>query len=441
MRRLIVVPPLLVIILCGFLAVSEERGETVTIENIRLGVDGEGETRIVLDVDRRPAFIVGPITGKNPEIAVHVEASHTLLGDNGAGMKPGIGLVESVSWGPSLITLHLAETALPVRQFILPPTKSVKHHRLVIDLASATEKDFAKAAEAFSAPPAEPPAPALLADVETQTAAAAAPAPSLKPSAATLPLAQEEAPVVAAPEAGKRPARRRPLIVLDPGHGGSEPGAIGQGGTAEDTVTLAFAQELRTRLTLRGYDVLLTRHDDTYVRHEDRIGLARERHADLFMSIHADSHPDHTLRGGSVYTLSERRSEKLEDDIRRDGNFVLFDVELSNDDGVSDILLDLAQSAALQNSDRLATSLISHMQPVMPLIKNPKRRGALLVLLSPDVPAVLVELAFISNDQDEANLTSLRWRQNAAEAIANGVDEYFAASDPAPRFAGTGNAG
>ncbi|NNU15030.1 N-acetylmuramoyl-L-alanine amidase [Parvularcula sp. ZS-1/3] len=447
MRRLLVLPPLLVVVLCGFLAVSEERGTPVEVQAVRLGVDGKGQTRIVLDLDRRPDFLVGPSVEAGPEIMVHLENATFAMGAGGAGMQPGKGVVDNLSYQPRLLRLALEEPALPSRQFILPPSGDIEHFRLVIDLDKVDQKAFAKEAASFRKPPEPEPAPAKEPKKDDPRVASGwtppsrsklvAP-PSLKPSKR----GQGEPEVLAydmpelPPEPTQPRVKERPLIVLDPGHGGYEPGSIGQGGTREEDVVLAFSKDLKRALLRRGYDVLLTREDDTYVKHEDRIGLARERQADLFMSIHADSNEDRSLRGASVYTLSARRSEKLEDEIRSHGQFQLFDVEVSNDDGVGDILLDLAQTATRHNSDRLATSLIDHMRPTMPLLKNPKRRGALLVLLSPDVPAVLVELAFMSNTSDEANLKSAAWRRTSAASIANGVEDYFNQAGVEDRLAG-----
>ena len=433
MRRLLVLPPLLVVLLCGFLAVSEDPGAGIEVHAIRMGEDAQGQTRIVLDLAERPQVVSGPLDTGGPEILIVPTGRHFVY-DDGAGNKSGLGAIDSVIYGPAKVRIRLARTALPTRTFILPPAGKIRHHRLVIDLDTAGADAFADAAAAFakelaavSAEPVDEPLPLA-------AAGRSVPPPSLKPQRLA-PMRAESFASLPRTETGIV-AKERPLIVLDPGHGGRDPGAEGQSGTLEDRVNLNYAVALKGILERRGYDVLLTRTDDVYVSHEDRIGLARDRHADLFMSIHADSHADHGLRGASVYTLSERRSQRLEDEIRREGKFVLYDVEVSRDDGVGDILLDLAQSATLQNSDRLATSLVDNMRGTMPLLKNPKRRGALLVLLSPDVPAVLVELGFLSNAKDEQNLRSRAWQQAAVTAIADGIDEYFDGGPIETRLAG-----
>ena len=456
MRRLFVLPPVLVVLLCGFLAVSEEQRTEVTIDAIRMGVNAEGQTRLVLDLDRRPDFIAGPVQKGRPEFLVYVDGGRFVLTPDGLGDLDGKGVIDNVAFGPGVVRLNLEAPALATRSFILAPAGEIEHFRLVVDLDPVPAEQFAEAAKQFREP-APKPEPESEPEPETEPVAQSSvtpegarverlarlvPPPSLKPRPQTtadvlteLANTDFEMPELP-PEPSEPLVRARPMIVLDPGHGGHDPGSVGQTGAEEEDVVLAFSKTLAAQLRARGYDVLLTRNDDSYVLHQDRIGLAREQGADLFMSIHADSLEDRGVRGASIYTLSDQRSAKLENDIRDEGDFVLFDVAVSSQDGVGDILLDLAQSASRQNSDRLANALIDNMRPTMPLLKNPKRRGALLVLLSPDVPAVLVELGYMSNGADEANLTSARWRRSAAVSIADGVDDYFEGTGVEAQLAG-----
>ncbi|MEM6747598.1 MAG: N-acetylmuramoyl-L-alanine amidase [Pseudomonadota bacterium] len=432
MRRLTLLFPLLAVVLCGFLAVTEAPSGPVVVKAIRLGEDGQGQTRLVLDVDGRPRYAIGAKGAIDPEIVVELEGVDFLVPGNGlqtqaSGSLEGRGHISRVSYAPNLLRISLRRHALPTRSFILPPKGEIRHHRLVIDLDRVDTDDFAAAASTYEPRGAAAPQPTVLARSNP------VPPPRLKP----LPDPSIIGPVqISLPSTPDREERTKPMIVLDPGHGGYEPGAIGVANTKEKDVTLAYAKDLKRVLERRGYDVRLTRSDDTYVPHANRIQLARSQGADLFMSIHADSHEDHSLRGGSVYTLSERRSDRMASELREDGEFVLFDVEISSDDGVGDILLDLAQSNARQSSDRLADSLVASMRTKMPLLNNPKRRGALLVLLSPDVPAVLVELAFLSNPRDEANLINAAWRRQSVGAIADGIDNYFDAVGLETRLAG-----
>jgi N-acetylmuramoyl-L-alanine amidase len=451
MRRLLLIPPLLILLFFGVLAASERSGPVV-VTDIRMGVNAEGQTRLVLDVEGEPVHLAGPSTRSGVELLVHVEnARFTVPGGlEGSGSKPGKGIIDQVFFEPNLVRVALVGPALPTRVFVLDPKGEVKHHRLVIDLDPADRETFVAEAEKFGAPlqsletavaeleAQRPPARVAEAVVEPGVApetSGSFPTPTLKPQAEPVEVA-----VLPEPVPAREPAmtRSRPLIVLDPGHGGHEPGAIGMARTKEKNVTLGFAAALKDVLEERGYEVKMTRSTDVYVPHAQRIQMARDSGADLFMSIHADSHEDHSLRGASVYTLSANRSERMANELKNTGDFVLFDVKVSSDDGVGDILLDLAQTNAQQNSDRLANNLVEAMGTTMPLLKNPKRRGALLVLLSPDVPAVLLELAFLSNPRDEANLTSSSWRRTAVGAIADGIDGYFDDVGIEARLAGGG---
>ncbi|MEO1656783.1 MAG: N-acetylmuramoyl-L-alanine amidase [Pseudomonadota bacterium] len=432
MRRLTLLFPLLAVVLCGFLAVTEAPSGPVIVKAIRLGEDGKGQTRLVLDVDGRPIYSLGAKGAIDPEIVVELEGVDFLVRGNGAqpqasGSVEGRGHISRVSYAPNLLRISLRRHALPTRSFVLPPKGDIKHHRLVIDLDGVDTTDFAEAASTYAPRTETRSQETVLAQVKS------VPPPRLKPLPDPSII---ETVRVSLGNTREQEANTKPIIVLDPGHGGYEPGAIGVANTKEKDVTLAYAKDLKRTLERRGYDVRLTRSDDSYVMHGDRIQLARSQGADLFMSIHADSHEDHSLRGASVYTLSDRRSDRMASEMREDGDFVLFDVEISSDDGVGDILLDLAQSNARQSSDRLADALVKSMGTTMPLLKNPKRRGALLVLLSPDVPAVLVELAFLSNPRDEANLNNATWRRRSVGSIADGIDDYFDAVGLETRLAG-----
>ncbi|GLQ19242.1 N-acetylmuramoyl-L-alanine amidase [Algimonas porphyrae] len=230
-----------------------------------------------------------------------------------------------------------------------------------------------------------------------------APYPRLKPEAAT-PL---------------------PLIVIDPGHGGRDPGAIGQGGLYEKTVTTSAANELKRLLESTGrYRVLLTRNSDIYVEHEDRIRLARERHADLFISIHADSTGSPSTRGASVYTIADRARNRSKR-IVNSQNWIM-DVDLAEQsDPVGDILVDLAQRSTETHSEAFANILLGNMDGKTRMVGNSHRRAGYFVLLAPDVPAILLELGFLSNAQDEKLLKTKAHRVKLMKAVRRSVDEYF----------------
>lgn len=219
---------------------------------------------------------------------------------------------------------------------------------------------------------------------------------------------------------------RKPVIVIDPGHGGRDPGAIGQNGTYEKTITTKAARELAARLRKSGrYTVVLTRTKDNYVDHDDRLRKARTSQADLFISIHADSAGNSQTRGASVYTLADRAKGRSKR-IVNNQNWIL-DVDLSEQsDTVGDILVELAQRKTKSQSDKFADILLEELQGQTKLVGNSHRRAGYYVLLAPDVPAVLLELGFLSNAQDEKLLKTNKHRANILASVERAIDTYMA---------------
>ncbi|WP_427450473.1 N-acetylmuramoyl-L-alanine amidase family protein [Litorimonas sp. WD9-15] len=219
---------------------------------------------------------------------------------------------------------------------------------------------------------------------------------------------------------------RKPVIVIDPGHGGRDPGAVGAKGTLEKTITTAAANELAALLRSSGkYDVIITRTSDVYVDHDDRLRIARTGQADLFISIHADSTASKSARGASVYTLADRAKGRQKR-IVNNQNWIL-DVDLSKEsDPVGDILVDLAQRKTESQSDEFAEMLLAELEGKTKLIGNSHRRAGYYVLLAPDVPAVLLELGFLSNLEDEKLLKKKSHRDKITKAVAKTIDDYMA---------------
>jgi len=218
---------------------------------------------------------------------------------------------------------------------------------------------------------------------------------------------------------------RKPVIVIDPGHGGKDPGAIGIKGTKEKDITHKAALELQKQLIATGrYSVIVTRSKDIYIDHEERLRIARAGNADLFISIHADSTKGSTARGASVYTLADR-AKKRSKNIVNSQNWIL-DVDLSEQsDPVGDILVDLAQRKTESQSEMFANMLVSDLGKSTRLIGNSHRRAGYFVLLAPDVPAVLLELGFLSNPQDEKLLKTKAHRKKVLTAVTRSINTYF----------------
>jgi N-acetylmuramoyl-L-alanine amidase len=235
------------------------------------------------------------------------------------------------------------------------------------------------------------------------------------------------APVAPAPAPLERPGRARTsrTIVLDAGHGGRDPGAVGATGTREKDVVLHCALMLRDALEHRGYQVALTRDADTFVELENRVRFARAQHADLFISIHADASPNHETTGASVYTLSDSGANRAQN-MMASQNWDL-DLGDTREALARDILVDLAQRETTNRSAQFAQMVIPRLGQVAPLLRNTHRNAGFFVLLAPDVPAVLIETGFLSNVTDERRLADPRARERMAEAMAGAVDAYFAA--------------
>lgn len=227
------------------------------------------------------------------------------------------------------------------------------------------------------------------------------------------------------PRATKMP-RRRPVIVVDAGHGGKDPGSIGKKKrTYEKGITLKAAITLRDMLMETGrYEVIMTRSDDTYIAHDERLRIARAGGGDLFISIHADSTKGTTARGASVYTLADRahgRSKKVVDN----HNWIM-DVDLgAQSDPVGDILVDLAQRKTFSQSSMFADILLEKLSKNTRLIGNSHRRAGYYVLLAPDVPAVLLELGFLSNASDEKLLRTASHRKKMMKSVTDAINHYF----------------
>jgi N-acetylmuramoyl-L-alanine amidase len=251
-------------------------------------------------------------------------------------------------------------------------------------------------------------------------------------------IARSEAPPVTPPPAVSNDPR--PLVVLDPGHGGIDTGTRAPNGECEKDIVLAFAKTLRDHLEKSGkYRVLLTRADDTFVALPDRVQIARQAGAALFISIHADflPHKEGDAEGATVYTLSDRPSDPQAARVAAEENRadVIAGVNLKDEpDDVAGILLDLAQRETKTFSLQFAHKLVADLKSATHLNKDPVRSAGFRVLRAPDVPSVLVELGYVSNKEDLQSLNSDGWRDRTADSITAAVNEYFAthlASAPA----------
>lgn len=235
--------------------------------------------------------------------------------------------------------------------------------------------------------------------------------------------------------AEKQEVARLVTIALDPGHGGEDPGAVGRGGSHEKNVTLAIARRLRARIDAEpNMRSLLTRDGDYFMPLHQRVAKARRVQADLFVSIHADAFIKPTARGSSVFVLSENgasssaarwlANRENAADLIGGVNFGVKDPYLAR------TLLDLSQTATLNDSRKLAKSLLGELGAINDLHKGHVEQAGFAVLKAPDIPSVLVETAFISNPEEEARLNDEAYQDRMAEAILRGIRQYFAKNPP-----------
>ena len=337
----------------------------------------------------------------------------------------GTGVVRDIRYGlfqpgQSRIVLDLNEPANVQRAFLLAATGSTPW-RMVIDLVSVSEAAFlgrsgpAKGLEVF--PPNQGPA---------------APSKPVRQAAARGPNADERIPL---PQ--RKPAvlasNSRPVIAIDPGHGGIDPGAIGVSGVREKDIALAAGRELKKALEQTGrYKVVLTRTRDVSLGLRQRIARARRAAADIFISLHADSIGRSDVRGLSVYTLSERASDREAAALADKENKadLIIGMDLSNEsDDIRNILIDLAQRESLNLAAHLAAKLIAELRRQVKLLRNTHRFAGFAVLKAPDVPSVLLEMGYLSNREEERALRQASYRGKLILSIIRALDGYFSDMD------------
>jgi N-acetylmuramoyl-L-alanine amidase len=219
------------------------------------------------------------------------------------------------------------------------------------------------------------------------------------------------------------------VVVLDPGHGGIDPGAVGANGTLEKVVVLDFAIALKAALEkTSGVKVYLTRDGDKFIPLLKRARIGHLNKADLFISIHADTLIGKQAKGLTFYTLSEKASDEesqaLADKENKVDTMAGIKVAMENPD-VADILVDLLQRESKNHAVLVATKATQHVKKVTKLAGKPLRSAGFTVLRSPDVPSLLIELGFLSSNEDEKRLLSADWREKTAGAIASAIGEYF----------------
>ncbi|MCZ3380813.1 MULTISPECIES: N-acetylmuramoyl-L-alanine amidase AmiA [Kosakonia] len=229
------------------------------------------------------------------------------------------------------------------------------------------------------------------------------------------------------PKARKAGAKR--IVMLDPGHGGIDTGAIGHNGSQEKHVVLAIAKNVRAQLRAQGIDARLTRTGDKFIPLYDRVEIAHQHGADLFMSIHADGFTNPSAAGASVFALSNRGASSAMAKYLSDKENAADDLAgkkaRDKDHLLQQVLFDLVQTDTIKNSLTLGSHILKQIKPVHRLHSRNTEQAAFVVLKSPSIPSVLVETSFITNPAEEKLLGTAAFRQKIASAIADGVLSYF----------------
>lgn len=361
------------------------------VTGVRLGTNGE-TTRVVLDITKPvpySAFLL-----ENPyRLVIDLPEVDWSVGD-GAGTD-GRGVVEGLRYG-----LFRAGNS-----------------RIVVDLKGPVSI----AANGALANP-----PRLMFDLQPVAKAKFTAGQTVSINNWKPPSTAPAAPVVRE----KAPGDRRRVVVIDPGHGGVDPGAV-RGGTQEKHVTMAAAQELRRQLeSSKRYRVVMTRSRDIFVELRDRVNFGRRNDGDVFISLHADTHPKRQTRGASVYTLSQRASDKEAARLAEKENRVdeIGGIDISGySSETTDILMDLTRRRTMEESSIFANYLLAQfskhdirMQPI-----KTHRFAGFAVLKAPDVPSVLVEMGYLSNNSDKKALLSKRFQRDLGQAVLIALDDYF----------------
>lgn len=364
------------------------------IRNARLWKDAE-KLRLVLDLS-------GPVQYKTFSLSAPERLIIDLNGARLSGDFSQLALANTVirairsghfGQGDTRIVLDLREP-VQLHSFLLPPQDG-QGHRLVLDLSNATRLPLPIAAAA---------------------------APLAKPEATT----------------GKPHPKRDIIVVVDPGHGGKDPGAVGARGEREKDVVLAIARLLAKRLKReKGFDVKLVRNDDFFVPLRKRVEIARKHQADMFISVHADAAPRLTASGASVYALSEGGATSATARLmaqRENGADLLGATTLLNlkdkDPMLAGVIVDMSMNATIAASLQLGGTVLQSLSGITTLHQKRVEQAGFAVLKSPDVPSILVETGFISNSRDSQRLVTARHQQAIADGLFNGLQRYFEKNPP-----------
>ena len=376
----------------------------VSVQNMRIGNQADG-ARVVFDINKSVNYRVFLLNGPKRAVVDLDDADISSLKTKVSNQVIANSRVGKMSGNDKRIVFDLSRPAVVKKAFLIPP-QGGQNWRLVIDLTMTSESVFnSKIGNNY-----------IITNNTTF-----APKEEKSPWWSFGSSDDDQKAVTK--------INRKRIIVLDPGHGGKDPGAIGAyAKTYEKNITLAMGKELKQLLQNKGYVVYLTRETDIFIPLRQRIKIAQKYKADLFMSIHADSAQNRNATGLSVYTLSDTASDKEAAALaeRENKADIIGGIDLGgNTKEVNDILISLSQTDTRNKSSKYATYMVQEMSKRVKLVKNTHRFAGFAVLKAPDVPAALLEMGYLSNRTEEANLRTSSYRKKLAEAVSRSVDKYF----------------
>jgi N-acetylmuramoyl-L-alanine amidase len=393
----------------------------LTYDTVRVG-QYDDHARLVLDLN-------GPVKFKYFTLSKPDRFVVDLLNVVGRGHKPSLDFSNSpirnvrygIRKGDDLRIVLEMDRHRDGEVYLLKPNGN-SGYRVVVDLENRQQTRIARQApEPKAAPKAAPVAPPETQAAPKVAAVVAQPRPVEPPQVKKEVIATEQT--------------RDIIVAIDAGHGGIDPGAAGRHGTREKDVVLAVARRLERLVDKEdGMRPLMIRDGDYFIKLRDRIKKARRNKADIFISIHADAFPDARAKGASVYALSQNgattEAAKLLAN-RENASDMVGGVTLDDkDDMLASVLLDLSQSATIEDSLDVAGRVLHGLKGVARIHKRHVQQAGFVVLKSPDIPSILVETAFISNPTEEKNLRSSRYQQKLAEAMMKGIRGYFISNPP-----------
>ncbi|HEB79194.1 MAG TPA: N-acetylmuramoyl-L-alanine amidase [Rhodospirillales bacterium] len=393
------------------------------ITDMRVGLHGK-KTRFVFVLTKQTPFDVFTLANPYrvvidlPEVGWRLPA-RPLPQRTGLLSKLRYGLFKQ---GVSRVVLDINGPAAIDAAFMLDPSNR-EGHRIVIDLAKTSRQAFLRNMRGNTVRVVTSTPGGAGAIQVPRARVAAAPQPSLAPS-------------LAPPRKPRRPGPRR-VIAIDPGHGGVDPGATGASGIHEKHINLIAAREIKRKLEATGrFRVVMTRKSDVFIRLRDRVAIARNASAELFISIHADAIKNRSTRGLSVYTLSERASDKEAAALAEKENKadLIAGINLNGESAeVTNILIELAQRETMNQSALFASTLVKRLRRQAKVLRKSHRFAGFAVLKAPDIPSVLLELGFLSNRNEERALRSRKYRAKLFTALTYAVKDYFTDVEQASR--------